>query len=88
MTRLERMKQRLTAEFTPDFLDILDESARHAGHAGARPGGETHYQITMTSTAFTGRSRVERHRLVNAALGAEFSAGLHALALNLKAPGE
>lgn len=65
---------------------MRDESALHAGHAGAAPGGETHYRIRMTSAAFAGQSRIARHRAVNAALKAEFEAGLHALALELDAP--
>ena len=60
----------------------------HAGHAGARPGGETHYQVTLVSTAFEGLSRIARQRLVYAALREEFDTGLHALSLDLKTPGE
>ncbi len=60
----------------------------HAGHAGARPGGETHYQVTLVSTAFEGLSRIARQRLVYAALREEFDTGLHALSLDLKTQGE
>jgi BolA protein len=66
----------------------LDESAKHAGHAGAQPGGETHYRLTLVSTAFDGLSRVARQRLVYGALREEFDTGLHALSLDLKTPSE
>ncbi len=88
MTRAERLHDILTALFQPAFLEIIDESANHAGHAGAGSGGETHYQVALVTPVFSGLSRVERHRLVNGALAAEFSQGLHAIALNLKSPDE
>lgn len=78
----------LDAAFTPVFIDVVDDSARHAGHAGAQAGGQTHYNVTLVSDAFRGLGRVARHRLVNDALAAEFEAGLHALSLTLQAPGE
>lgn len=65
-----------------------DESGRHAGHAGARPGGETHYRLRLVSTSFAGLSRVARQRLVYDALREEFDTGLHALSLDLKTPEE
>lgn len=67
---------------------LEDESSRHAGHAGARPGGETHYRLIMAAAAFDGLSRVARQRLVYAALREEFDTGLHALSLDLKTPAE
>lgn len=88
MTRAERLHDILTALFQPAFLEIIDESANHAGHAGAGSGGETHYRVTLITPVFSGLSRVERHRLVNGALAVEFSQGLHAIALNLKSPDE
>ncbi|WP_376800404.1 BolA family protein [Candidatus Raskinella chloraquaticus] len=88
MTRAERLHDILTGGFQPAFLEIIDESALHAGHAGAGSGGETHYRVTLVTPVFGGLSRVERHRRVNAALAGEFAQGLHALALSLKAPGE
>lgn len=88
MTRADRIHSLLKSRFSPVFLDVVDDSAAHAGHSGAQAGGETHYQITLNSAAFSGLSRVARHRLVNSALASEFSTGLHALALTLKAPGE
>jgi BolA protein len=84
--RAGRMQAALTASFSPTQLEIVDESALHHGHAGAAPGGETHYRIIIRSTAFAGLSRVARHRLVNDALAGEFAAGLHALSLDADAP--
>ena len=78
----------MTEAFGPTALDVVDDSAQHAGHAGASAGGETHYTIRMVSAAFTGQSRVSRSRSVHAHLGQEFATGLHALTLVLRAPGE
>jgi BolA protein len=87
-----RMQQiitdKLTAAFAPDSLTVVDESHLHEGHAGHRPGGETHYRIYIVSAAFEGKSRLDRHRLVNAALAAELAGGIHALALHAAAPSE
>ena len=88
MGRAERMEGLLRAAFAPGFLVVEDESARHAGHAGARPGGETHYRVALVSASFEGSSRVERQRAVHAALRAEFATGLHALSLVLRTPDE
>ena len=84
----KRIVARLTAALDPAALDVVDESDRHAGHAGAREGGGTHYRVHVVSARFEGRSRVERHRLVYDLLKAEFADGLHALALIAKAPDE
>ena len=78
------LKERLD----PTRLAVEDESHLHAGHAGWREGGETHFRIDVVSQAFEGKSRVERHRMVNAALAEAFERGLHALAIQAKAPGE
>jgi BolA protein len=78
----------LRREFFPAVLTVTDDSARHAGHAGARAGGETHYTIHLVSEVFRGKSRIDRHRVVNAAVAAEFASGLHALALVLRTPEE
>ena len=86
--RVARIETALRAHLAPTILQIEDDSAKHAGHSGARAGGETHYSVMIVSDRFTGLNRVARHRLVNDALGDEFAAGLHALALTLKAPGE
>jgi BolA family transcriptional regulator, general stress-responsive regulator len=88
VTMQERIVARLTAALDPVLLDVVDESDRHAGHAGAREGGGTHYRIKLVSAAFERKSRIERHRLVYGVLTAEFAEGLHALALVAKAPGE
>jgi BolA protein len=80
-SRAERMKAALTAAFSPEMLEIDDESQLHHGHAGAAPGGETHYAVKIRAAAFAGLSRVARHRAVNAALAAEFASGLHALSI-------
>jgi BolA protein len=88
-SRADRIAERLTDAFAPTVvLRVEDESARHAGHAGAQPGGETHYAVLLVAAAFQGQSRVARSRAVHAALEAEFATGLHALALSLRTPEE
>ena len=84
----ELIVQALTDELQPSALSVEDESALHAGHAGARPGGETHFRVDVVASAFSEKSRIERHRIVNAALAPAFAQGLHALALRARAPGE
>ncbi len=88
MTMKERIAAKLTRGLDPEALDIVDESGRHQGHAGAREGGETHYRVHIVSEAFVGKGRLERHRLVYTLLADEFAAGVHALALQTLAPGE
>ena len=88
MVRQERIVARLTEALDPILLEVVDESDRHAGHADAREGGETHYRARIVSGQFTGLGRVARHRLVYGLLTAEFADGLHALALVADAPGE
>jgi BolA family transcriptional regulator, general stress-responsive regulator len=83
----ERIVARLTA-LDPILLDVVDESHLHAGHAGAREGGGTHYRVRIVSAQFDHQSRVARHRLIYGLLTAEFADGLHALALVAKAPDE
>ncbi|HZY23345.1 MAG TPA: BolA family protein [Beijerinckiaceae bacterium] len=78
----------LRERLDPTRLVVEDESQQHFGHAGWREGGETHFRIDVVSRAFEGKSRVERHRVVNAALAGAFERGLHALAIQAKAPGE
>ncbi len=85
---LEAIQDKLTAAFQPTRLEIVDDSDRHAGHAGARDGGGTHYRVRVVSARFDSKNRVERHRLVYSVLTAEFADGLHALALVAKAPEE
>ena len=83
-----RLRAKLEAAFAPEILAIEDESARHAGHSGAREGGESHFRVRIVSAAFKGLGRVERQRLVYAAVAAEIDAGLHALALVTLTPDE
>ena len=80
--------QKLTAALSPQSLEVVDESHLHAGHAGHRPGGQTHYRLYIVADAFKGKSRVERHRMINAALAAELEGSVHALAIHASAPGE
>src|SRR5258708_7059861 len=80
--------EKLTQAFAPQVLEVIDESHKHAGHAGARPGGQTHYSVHIVSQAFHGKSRIERHRMVNTALAHELQTGVHALAIRAAAPGE
>ncbi len=79
---------KLRARFTPQRLDIADDSARHRGHAGYREGGESHFTVEIVSAAFEGKTRVARQRLVYETLKDEFAAGLHALALTTLTPQE
>jgi BolA family transcriptional regulator, general stress-responsive regulator len=84
----ETMKRILTESFSPQRLAIIDDSHRHAGHAGSRPEGETHFTVEIVSTAFAGKSRVDRQRLVYAALSDLLRDRVHALALKALAPDE
>ena len=88
MSRQSRIADILTRAFAPQLLEVKDDSARHAGHAGAQAGGETHFNVLMAAVAFEGLSRVARSRAVNEALAEEFAGGLHALSLTLRAPSE
>lgn len=87
-SRAERIRRALLDAFPAAAVEVVDDSRAHAGHAGARPGGETHYSVRVVSSAFAGQSRVSRSRAAHAALEAEFGTGLHALSLRLLAPGE
>jgi BolA family transcriptional regulator, general stress-responsive regulator len=84
----DTMRRTLTRELAPVRLDIIDDSHRHAGHAGARPEGETHFTVEIVASAFAGRSRVERQRLVYAALADLLRERVHALALRTLTPEE
>lgn len=79
---------KLRETFSPESLDVIDESHLHEGHSGHRPGGETHFRIYIVSPDFKGKSRIERHRMINAALAAELAGPVHALAIKAQAPGE
>ena len=88
MTVADTMRRKLTEAFHPTRLEIADDSHKHAGHAGARPEGETHFSVEIVAAAFAGKSRVERQRLVYAILAAELKDRVHALALQTRAPDE
>ena len=80
--------KKLTEAFAPESLRVEDESHLHAGHAGHRPGGQTHYRVYIVSDAFRGKSRIDRHRSINAALAQELADSVHALAIHAAEPGE
>jgi BolA protein len=84
----ERITETLTEAFAPESLSVVDESHEHQGHAGHRPGGQTHFRVYIVAEAFRGKSRIDRHRMINSALSAELAAGVHALAIHAAAPGE
>jgi BolA protein len=84
----DAIHDKLTAAFAPIRLEIQDDSARHAGHAGARPGGESHFNVTIEAAAFAGESRLARQRLVHRALADELAGPVHALSVKALAPGE
>lgn len=84
----DAIQEKLTAAFQPTRLEIVDDSGRHAGHAGAREGGESHFNVTIESPAFAGVARVARQRLVYHALADELAGPLHALSVKALAPGE
>ncbi len=88
MSTRDTIINKLSEAFLPESLDVADESHLHEGHAGHRPGGETHFSIYIVSGAFEGKSRVERHRMVNATLASELEGSVHALAIKAHAPGE
>ena len=88
MTVKDTITRKLQEAFTPAALSVADDSASHQGHGGWREGGETHFSIEVVSAAFTGKSRLERHRLVNAVLADELAGRVHALAIKARAPGE
>jgi BolA protein len=87
-SRAARLEAVLTQAFSPTLLRVIDDGDRHAGHAGAQPGGETHYTVLLVSGVFRGMDRVARSRAVHQALAAEFTGGLHALSLTLRTPEE
>jgi BolA protein len=82
------IEAKLAEALAPSRLSVTDESHRHAGHAGARPGGQTHFQVEIASAAFRGLSRVERQRRIHAILEAELEGPVHALSLRAMTPEE
>ena len=84
----DAIERRIRSALQPVSLVIIDDSAKHAGHSGAREGGESHFTVEIVSSAFEGKSRVVRQRMVYDLLKSEFAQGLHALALITKTPTE
>lgn len=82
----EAIEQKLLAKFAPTHLEVIDESSRHQGHAGSRPGGETHFRVRIASGALTG-TRIAQHRAIMETLDAEIKGGVHALAIEVLAAG-
>ncbi|MGY3485724.1 BolA protein [Bradyrhizobium sp. USDA 4011] len=88
MSTKDAIINKLHEAFLPESLDVVDESHLHEGHAGHRPGGETHFRVYIVSPAFEGKSRLERHRMINATLAQELAGSVHALAIHAHGPGE
>ena len=88
MSTRDLITQKLTEAFAPAALEVVDESHLHEGHAGHRRGGESHFRVYIVAHAFKGKSRVERHRMVNETLRDELEGFVHALAIRALAPGE
>ncbi len=84
----QAIAEKLTAAFHPSKLEVIDDSARHAGHAGARQGGESHFNVVIVAAAFEGAGRVQRQRLIHSALSEELAGPVHALSIKAFAPGE
>jgi BolA family transcriptional regulator, general stress-responsive regulator len=80
--------EKLIEAFAPQTLEVVDESHQHEGHSGHRAGGETHFRVYIVSDAFQGKSRVERHRMINNALASELQSGVHALAIHAASTAE
>ncbi len=88
MSTKDTITAKLAAAFSPDFLNVIDESDKHRGHGGWREGGETHFRVQIAAKAFEGMNRVARHRAINELLAEELEAGVHALALEIRASSE
>ncbi|MDA9771422.1 BolA family transcriptional regulator [Emcibacteraceae bacterium] len=84
MTVKEKIELKLSEAFNPEFLEVIDESHKHAGHVGARPEGETHFHVNMKASALNGHSRVNRQRMVYKALSEELAGPVHALSLGVE----
>ena len=82
----QQITNKLTQAFSPVSLNVIDESHIHAGHAGARPEGETHFKVEIVSEAFSGKGLVERHRMINKTLAELLADRVHALAISASAP--
>src|SRR4029078_13332523 len=88
MSTKDAIINKLREAFLPESLDVTDESHLHEGHAGHRPGGETHFRVNIVSPAFEGKSRIVRHRMINTLLAEELAGSVHALAIRALAPDE
>jgi BolA protein len=88
MRTVDLITKKLSEAFAPQSLKVLDESHQHEGHAGHRPGGQTHFRVYIVSEAFKGKTRLERHRMINQLLSDELAGSVHALAIQAAAPGE
>lgn len=88
MSMADRIRSKLKEAFGPVSIEVQDESHLHAGHAGARPGGESHFRVTIVAAAFDGMSRVDRQRRVYSVLSEEMAGPVHALALTIRTPEE
>jgi BolA protein len=88
MSVADDIRRKLVEAFRPSEIHVEDESARHAGHAGARPGGETHFRVRIVAPAFVDVSRVARQRKIYEVLSDEMRAQIHALSIDARAPGE
>lgn len=88
MRTADLITKKLTETFAPQSLSVVDESEQHEGHAGHRPGGQTHFRVYIVSEIFKGMTRLQRHRLINQTLAGELAFGVHALAIHAAAPGE
>ena len=88
MRMVERIERKLGEGLAPTRIDVIDESHKHAGHAGARPEGESHFRVEVVSEQFAGKNRLERQRMVYALLSEEMAGGIHALQLKTLAPAE
>lgn len=84
----ETIEKKLISAFPGAEVEVVDDSHKHAGHAGARPEGETHFHVSLISAAFVGQSRVDRHRRVMDLLRAELDGPVHALAISARTPEE
>ncbi|MTI18294.1 BolA family transcriptional regulator [Rhodobacteraceae bacterium RKSG542] len=85
MAQKDIIFSKLAAAFSPQSLEVIDESHLHEGHGGWREGGETHFRVKIVSTEFSGKSRVAIHRAINDCLAEELAGGVHALAIDAKA---
>ena len=88
MSVRELITGKLTEAFEPLLLEVIDDSYKHRGHAGARPGGESHFSVHIVARAFAGKSPIQRHRMVHKVLDAELKDLVHALSINARSPGE